>query len=343
MRSSQDLLIRTRRVWPVPIIPRGRNHPDAGSLVVGTLRSAASVQSVVRVEFEGSADGSGGAERHCASRCTKDGCCISCQPCGRHAATLVELLCEPAETNRVALYRRGTRVIDDLTLLDHLSPRPMERTLAAGPSRRALSRSDPGHPRRHHPEFGLRHVLRGMAPLEQKLIELLEAQRRAEEEQASREQLRTIQRAFREAPACLARRGIRLVRYRGAETPLPLPIVVRDLELRTSSNGFGDAAPGLGVLKGAAGNRQRQFLRFPRPAVQRGGLAGIGHRARRHQNGTARPTARPLTAPRRGRFGISLATRRRSRHARRRAESSGHLFRAGGARPRPRQGDGPPA
>src|SRR5262245_28740077 len=37
----------------------------------------------------------------------------------------VELyLCEPIEANRVALYRRGTRVIDDLTLLDHLSRPP---------------------------------------------------------------------------------------------------------------------------------------------------------------------------------------------------------------------------
>ena len=38
-----------------------------------------------------------------------------------------------------------------------------------------------------------------MQPLEQKLTEIIEAQRRAEEEQASREQLRAIQRAFREA------------------------------------------------------------------------------------------------------------------------------------------------
>ena len=37
----------------------------------------------------------------------------------------VELyLCGPDEANRVALYRRGTRVIDDLTLLDHLSRAP---------------------------------------------------------------------------------------------------------------------------------------------------------------------------------------------------------------------------
>src|SRR6185436_5166347 len=38
-----------------------------------------------------------------------------------------------------------------------------------------------------------------LQPLERKLVEVIEEQRRAEEEQASQEQLRTIQRAFREA------------------------------------------------------------------------------------------------------------------------------------------------
>jgi hypothetical protein len=39
----------------------------------------------------------------------------------------------------------------------------------------------------------------GVQPLERKLVEVIEEQRRAEEEQASQEQLRTIQRALREA------------------------------------------------------------------------------------------------------------------------------------------------
>jgi ribosomal 50S subunit-associated protein YjgA (DUF615 family) len=38
-----------------------------------------------------------------------------------------------------------------------------------------------------------------LEPLERRLIELIEAQRRAEDERASRDQLRVIQRAFREA------------------------------------------------------------------------------------------------------------------------------------------------
>jgi hypothetical protein len=42
-------------------------------------------------------------------------------------------------------------------------------------------------------------MCRALKPLEDKLAEIIEAQRRAEEEQASRDQLRAIQRAFREA------------------------------------------------------------------------------------------------------------------------------------------------
>jgi len=46
--------------------------------------------------------------------------------------------------------------------------------------------------------------------------------------------------------------------------PLSTSHCGEDLELRTSSNGLGDAAPGLGVLE-SAGNRQRQFFEFPGP------------------------------------------------------------------------------
>ena len=42
-------------------------------------------------------------------------------------------------------------------------------------------------------------LLAALVPLQENLIEMIEAQRRAEEEQASRELLQTIQRAFRDA------------------------------------------------------------------------------------------------------------------------------------------------
>jgi len=106
---------------------------------------------------------------------------------------------EPAEANRVALFRHGTRVIEDFALLDDFAHPPWTLRYLQGHVDVPFVNLTPGT------RTGLVHdaayatVCAGLKPLEHKLIELIEEQRRAEEEQASREQLRTIQRAFREA------------------------------------------------------------------------------------------------------------------------------------------------
>jgi hypothetical protein len=49
----------------------------------------------------------------------------------------VELyLNEPSDSNGVALYRRGTRVIDDLTLLDHFARAPWMATFTTKSAKR---------------------------------------------------------------------------------------------------------------------------------------------------------------------------------------------------------------
>jgi hypothetical protein len=112
----------------------------------------------------------------------------------------VELyLHEPGEANRVALYRRGTRVIDDLTLLDHLARAPWKARSLQGPLDAPFLELTPGTRAGIIQDSAYMAFCEALAPLEQKLIEIIEAQRRAEEEKASREQLRTIQRVFREA------------------------------------------------------------------------------------------------------------------------------------------------
>ena len=113
----------------------------------------------------------------------------------------VELyLNEPAETNRVALYRHGTRVIDDLARLDRLRARALDPALSCrATSTRRSSISRPARAAASSTMPPMRRCAKRCEPLEAKLVEIIEEQRRAEEEQASREQLRTIQRAFREA------------------------------------------------------------------------------------------------------------------------------------------------
>ena len=54
-------------------------------------------------------------------------------------------------------------------------------------------------------------LITGIEPLEKHVIRLIEEQQRAEEEQASQQSLKAIQRAFHEALLALPRRGIRLV------------------------------------------------------------------------------------------------------------------------------------
>jgi hypothetical protein len=108
-------------------------------------------------------------------------------------------LTEPAENCRVSLTRGGTRVIEDIGTLPGLERAPWGSRHLQGlidvpylnltPS----TRSGVVHDER----YGA--FAEALAPLEAHLNGLIDAQRRAEEEQANRESLRAIQRAFREA------------------------------------------------------------------------------------------------------------------------------------------------
>ena len=112
----------------------------------------------------------------------------------------VELyLNEPSEQNQVALFRRGTRVLEDVAQLPDFDHPPWTQRVLQGHVDAPFLNLTPGTRSGviHDERFAeLRDALR---PLEQRLVELIEEQRRAEEEQANRETLRAIQRAFREA------------------------------------------------------------------------------------------------------------------------------------------------
>jgi len=106
---------------------------------------------------------------------------------------------ERKETNRVALFRHGTRVFEDVSVVDELAKPPWTTRYLQGHIDAPFINLTPGT------RSGIIHdeayiaLLEALTPLETTLTQLLEAQRRAEEEQASRELLQTIQRAFREA------------------------------------------------------------------------------------------------------------------------------------------------
>ncbi len=175
----------------------------------------------------------------------------------------VELyLHEPQESNRVALYRRGTRVIDDLTLLDELAHPPWNSRWLQGHLDAPFLELTPGTRAGIIRDSTYTALCLALQPLETKLIEIIEAQRRAEEEKASREQLRTIQRAFREALLTLPAEEYDWFDI-GAHRHQTAAARPGDTALQAPSNGFEEAP--LGVQPEPGGAEQRQFFEFPGP------------------------------------------------------------------------------
>ena len=114
-------------------------------------------------------------------------------------------LSEPDSSARVGLYRSGTRVLEDLATLAGLERAPWTLGYVQGLLDAPFLNLTPGT------RSGLVHderfaaLLEALLPLEEHLQGLIDEQRRAEEEQASRQHLRAIQRAFREAMLALPR------------------------------------------------------------------------------------------------------------------------------------------
>jgi hypothetical protein len=106
---------------------------------------------------------------------------------------------EQKEANRVALFRQGTRVAEDLTSLEDFARPPWTLRYLQGHIDAPFISLTPGTRSGLIRDAAYVALSQGLEPLERRLIELIEEQRRAEEERASRDQLRVIQRAFREA------------------------------------------------------------------------------------------------------------------------------------------------
>jgi len=137
-------------------------------------------------------------------------------------------LTEPGEDCRVALTRDGTRVIADIGTLPSLERPPWSSRYLQGLIDVPYLNLTPGT--RSGIVYDERYgaFVEALLPLEEHLNGLIDAQRRAEEEQANRESLRAIQRAFREALLVLPREEYdwfdiqsRSQQAAGAGEPLP--------------------------------------------------------------------------------------------------------------------------
>lgn len=108
-------------------------------------------------------------------------------------------MAEPEPDNRVALYRHGTRVVADIAELAAFARPPWTQGMLQGILDAPFLNLTPAT------RTGVLHDERfaafaeALAPLEERLQTLVEEQRRAENERASRNMLRTIHKAFKEA------------------------------------------------------------------------------------------------------------------------------------------------
>jgi len=106
---------------------------------------------------------------------------------------------EPSDANRVALFRRGTRVVEDLIQIDDFARPPWTLRYLQGHVDAGFVELTPGTRSGVIRDAAYAALREGIRALEERLVDIIEEQRRAEEESASRDQLKVIQRAFREA------------------------------------------------------------------------------------------------------------------------------------------------
>jgi hypothetical protein len=112
----------------------------------------------------------------------------------------VELYLNPPDaTNTVGLYRSGTRILASLAGLDAFNRSPWTDGYLQGIVDIPFLNLTPATRTGVIRDAALETATTTLAPLEARLRELIDEHRRAEEERMSRDTLRSIQRAFREA------------------------------------------------------------------------------------------------------------------------------------------------
>jgi hypothetical protein len=108
-------------------------------------------------------------------------------------------LAEPTDGSRVALTRLGTRVIEDLGTLPGLDHAPWTSRYVQGLIDTPFLNLTPGTRSGIIQDERFAALIDALTPLETHLKSLIDEQQRAEEEQASQQSLKAIQKAFHEA------------------------------------------------------------------------------------------------------------------------------------------------
>jgi hypothetical protein len=166
----------------------------------------------------------------------------------------------PDSANAVGLYRSGTRILGSITELEAFQRPPWNSGYLQGIVDVPFLNLTPATRTGVIHDAPLEAFVAAMAPVEERLIALIEEQKRAEEERTSRDTLRAIQRAFREAMISLPTEEYDwfdvAARQKGAGGPGSVPPEAPEAE--------GLALPG-GGEEAEAAPRQRQFFEYAGP------------------------------------------------------------------------------
>lgn len=111
----------------------------------------------------------------------------------------LELYLSESDDNKVGLYRAGTRVIEDISELDAFRKPPWTSGRLQGFVDADFLSLTPGTRSGIIQDEAFVEFRTAMEPVEAQVTATIEAQRKAEEEHASQQMLRTIRKAFREA------------------------------------------------------------------------------------------------------------------------------------------------
>jgi histidine kinase/DNA gyrase B/HSP90-like ATPase len=108
-------------------------------------------------------------------------------------------LSDPGSSNQIGLYRRGTRVIASITELEQFQKDPWAAGYLQGVVDAPFLNLTPGTRQGILRDDKFNTFYRAMQPVENHLLQIIEDQRKAEEERSSRRILRRVQRALKEA------------------------------------------------------------------------------------------------------------------------------------------------
>jgi hypothetical protein len=163
----------------------------------------------------------------------------------------------PDAANEVGLYRSGTRILASIAALEAFDRAPWNSGFLQGMVDAPFLNLTPATRTGVIHDAALEAFAAALAPLEARLMDLIEERKRAEEERSSRDTLRAIQRAFREAMLALPAEDYDWFDLEARRKAAPGAVSGAQPEGGPEEDGI--------AMPGDAAGPQRQFFEFAGP------------------------------------------------------------------------------